>query len=267
MNIIVCVKQVVDPEAPPASFKVDTAGGAMQTPATVSQVIDPYGEFAVEAALQIKDVQPETVITALALGVSHARDVVKKPLSMGADELVLLEDPAFADSDSLSTATALAAAIKKIGQYDLVLVGREASDWNSGQVGSGLAEMLDLPAVTLVQKVEVSGGSATVQKLTADGYDVLEVKLPALLTVSNEVGEPRYPTIRGIMAAKKKEPTVWSAADIGVASSEIGAAGRRAKMMRLFQPVIESQVEIIAGDTPEEAGANLAAKLREEKVI
>jgi len=267
MNVIVCVKQVVDPEAPPASFKVDAANSAMQTPPTVSQVIDPYGEFAVEAALKIKDANPDTKVTALALGVTHARDVVKKPLSMGADELVLLEDEAFAGGDSWATAYALAEAIKKIGEYDLILMGREASDWNSGQVGSGVAELLGLPSVTLVQKIDAADGKATVQKITADGYDVVDVTLPALLTISNEIGEPRYPTIKGIMAAKKKEPNVWSTSDIGVDAAKVGNAGRRVVMAKIFQPVIEGDVEIITGDTPEEAGANLAAKLREDKII
>lgn len=267
MNIIVCVKQVVDPEAPPASYKVDAASNAMVTPPGVSQIIDPYGEYAVEAALKIKDAAPDTKITALTMGVSHQRDVVKKPLSMGCDELVLLEDEAFANSDSFATAYVLAEAIKKIGEYDLVLCGREASDWNSGQVGSGLADLLGLPSVTLVKNIAPEDGKAKVEKMVADGYDVVETTLPALLTISNEIGEARYPTIKGIMGAKKKEPTVWSAADIGLDAAQVGGAGRRTKMQKLFQPVEESQVEIISGDTPEEAAVNLAVKLSQDKII
>jgi electron transfer flavoprotein beta subunit len=134
-------------------------------------------------------------------------------------------------------------------------------------VGSGIAEILGLPSVTLAKKVEVADGKAKVERVTADGYQVVEVSLPALITVSNELGEPRYATIKGIMAAKRKEPVVWKPADIGVEASQIGAAGRRTKMLKLFQPVREGECEIIEGESLEEAGANLAAKLREAKLL
>jgi electron transfer flavoprotein beta subunit len=266
MNMIVCVKQVIDPEAPPASFKIDPATNKVVPPLGVPPVVDPYGEYAVEAALKIKDALGGK-ITALSLGINLLRDVIKKPLSMGADELILLEDDAFIEGDSWATAYALAMAIKKIGEYDIILCGREASDSNAGQVGSGIAETLGLPSVTLAKKIDVTDGKARVERVTADGYEVVEVSLPALITVSNEIGEPRYPTIKGIMAAKKKEPIIWKPADIGVEVSQIGAAGRHAKLVRLFQPVREGKCEIIAGENPEDAAVNLALKLREVKVL
>jgi len=266
MNMIVCVKQVIDPEAPPATFKIDSATNKVVPPQGMSPVVDPYGEYAVEAALKIKDALGGK-ITAISLGTKQLRDVVKKPLSMGADELILLEDEAYDEGDSWSTAYALAMAIKKVGEYDLVFCGREASDWNAGQVGSGIAEILGLPSVTLVKKIDITDGKAKVERLTDDGYDVVEVSLPALLTISNEIGEPRYPTIKGIMAAKKKDPIIWAPADLGVESAQIGAAGRRVKMLKLFQPVHEGKVEIIEGESPEEAAVNLALKLREAKVL
>ena len=266
MNMIVCVKQVIDPEAPPATFKIDSATNKVVPPQGMSPVVDPYGEYAVEAALKIKDALGGK-ITAISLGTKQLRDVVKKPLSMGADELILLEDEAYDEGDSWSTAYALAMAIKKIGEYDLVFCGREASDWNAGQVGSGIAEILGLPSVTLVKKIDITDGKAKVERLTDDGYDVVEVSLPALLTISNEIGEPRYPTIKGIMAAKKKDPIIWAPADLGVESAQIGVAGRRVKMLKLFQPVHEGKVEIIEGESPEEAAVNLALKLREAKVL
>lgn len=267
MNIIVCVKQVLDPEAPPASFKIDASANRVVPPQGVSPVVDPYGENAVEAALRIKDAQGGGKVTAISLGTNLLREVIKKPLSMGADELILLEDDAFADGDSWSTAYALAMAIKKIGQFDLILCGREASDWNAGQVGLGIAEILGLPSVTLAKKIDIKDGKLVVKRGTADGYELIEVPLPALITVSNEVGEPRYPTIKGIMAAKKKQPVVWKPADIGVEPSKVGAAGRRVKMMKLFQPVREGKCEIVGGESPEEAGANLAVRLRQAKVL
>ncbi len=266
MNMIVCIKQVIDPEAPPASFKIDAASNKVVPPQGVSPVIDPYAEYGVEAALKIKDAQGGK-ITALSLGTNQLRDIVKKPLAMGADELVLLEDEAFDGGDSWSTAYALAMAIKKIGEYDIIFCGREASDWNAGQVGSGIAEILGLPSVTLVKKIESADGKAKLERITDDGYEVVEVSLPCVVTVSNEIGEPRYPTIKGIMGAKKIEPIIWKPADIGVETSQIGAQGRHIKLQKLFQPVREGKCEIIEGESPEEAAANLAAKLREVKVL
>ncbi len=266
MNMIVCFKQVIDPEAPPASFKVDTSANKVVPPPGVPPVISPFDEQAIEAALRIKDAQGGK-ITAITLGINLLRDVVKKPLSMGADELVLLEDEAFTEGDGWSTAYALAMAIKKIDEYDLIFCGRQAADWDAGQVGSGIAEILGVPSVTLAKKIDVVDGKARVERVTPDGYDVVEVPLPALITVSNELGEARYPTIKGIMTAKRKEPIIWKPADIGVDPSQLGAPGRRTKLLRLFQPVREGKCEIVEGETPEEAAVNLAAKLRETKVL
>ena len=178
MNMIVCCKQVIDPEAPPASFKIDTASNKVVPPQGVPPVISPFDENAVEAALKIKGAQGGK-ITAISLGINLLRDVVKKPLSMGADELVLLEDEAFVEGDSWTTAYALAMAIKKIGEYDIILCGRQASDWDAGQVGSGIAEILGLPCVTLAKKIDITDGKARVERVTPDGYDVIEVSLPA----------------------------------------------------------------------------------------
>ena len=266
MNMIVCVKQVIDPEAPPASFKVDAASNKVVPPPGVPPVISPFDENAVEAALRIKDAHGGK-ITVLSLGINLLREVVKKPLSMGADELILLEDEAFADGDSWSTAYALAMAIKKIDDYDLVFCGRQAADWDAGQVGSGIAEILGLPGVTVARKVDVTDGKARVERVTTDGYEVVEVSLPALITVSNELGEARYPTMRGIMAAKKIEPIIWKPADIGVESSQAGMAGRHTKLLKLFQPVREGKCELVEGESPEEAGVTLALKLREAKLL
>jgi electron transfer flavoprotein beta subunit len=266
MNIIVCVKQVIDPEAPPSSFKIDASTSKVVPPQGVPPVISTFDEYAVEAALRIKEAVGGKV-TALSLGVNLLREVVKKPLAMGADELILLEDPAFTDSDSWSTALALSTAIKKIGQFDLILCGRQAADWDSGQVGSGIAELLGLPSVTLARKVEIVDGKAKVERVIPDGYEVIELSLPALVTLSNEHPAPRYPNIKGIMAAKKIEPIVWKPADIGIDPSKIGASGRQAKLLKLFQPVRDTKCEIMQGETPEEAAANLAVKLREAKVL
>lgn len=264
VNMIVCIKQVPDPEAPPSAFKV--VANKMTVAPDVKPVIGQYDEFALEAALKVKD-KVGGKITALCLGNKLARDVVKKALAVGADELILLEDEAFEEGDSWSTAYALAMAIKKIGKYDLVFCGRQDSDWGYMQVGLGIAEILGIPAVSLARKVEVTDGKARVEKVIPDGYQVIEVQLPALVTVTSEAGALRYAPLKGIMAASKKQPTVWKPADIGLDPSQVGAAGRRIKVAELFQPVKEVKCEIIEADTPAEAGAKLAVRLREAKLI
>ncbi len=266
MNIVVCIKQVSDPEAPPSSFKIDPATNKVVPPPGMPPVISTFDEYAVEAALRIKE-KVGGKITAISLGMGLLRDVVKKPLSMGADDLVLLEDPAFIDGDSWSTAYALSLAIKKIGQVDLVLCGRQAADWDAGQVGSGIAEILGLPSVTIARKIEVEGNKAKVERVIPDGYEVVEVSLPAVITLSNEHATPRYPNVKGIMMAKRKEPIVWKPADIGADPAKIGGAGRRAKLLKLFQPVRDSKCEVVTADTPEEAAVKLAQRLRESKVL
>jgi electron transfer flavoprotein beta subunit len=267
MNIIVCVKLVPDPEAPPASFKVDSAANKMVLAQGVAQVISPFDEQAVEAALRVKDALKGGKITVLTMGMGLPRDVAKKPLAMGADELVILEDPAFEGGDSWSTAYALAMAIKKIGAFDLIFCGRQAADWDAGQVGSGIAEILGIPSVTVAKKIEVKDGKAVVERVVADGFEVIETELPALITVSNELGEARFAPLKGIMAAAKKQPIVWKPADIGADPSKIGAAGRRTKLVKLFQPVKEGKCEIIEGENAADAAVKLALRLREAKVI
>jgi electron transfer flavoprotein beta subunit len=266
MHIVVCVKEVPDPEAPPSSFKIDTTNNKVLLPPDVSPVLDPYSEYALEAALRLKEAYGGA-ITAISLGPDLNREVIKKPLSMGADELILLEDEAFADGDSWSTGYALAMAIKKLGDYQLVLCGRQAADWDAGQVGTAVAEILELPAITVARKIDISDGKARVERVTDDGYEVIESVLPAVVTVSNEIGQPRYPTIRGIMAAKKKQSTVWKPADIGAEPSQVGAAGRRSRLVKLFKPHREGKCEIIPGETAEDAAANLADRLRQEKLL
>ena len=265
MNIIVCVKQVIDPEAPPSSFQIDTATNKAEMRGA-APVIDPYGEYAVEAALKIKD-SSGGKITSITMGSNLLREVVKKPLAMGADELILLEDEAYEGADSWSTAYALAAAVKKVSDYDIILCGREASDTNAGQTGLGIAGLLGLSCVTLARKVDINNSAARIERVTTAGYEVVEVPLPVMVTVSNEIGEPRYPTIKGIMAAKKIDPIVWKLADIGAEAAMIGGAGRRSVTQQLFQPVFEGKCEIAEGDTPEEAAVNLALKMREAKIL
>lgn len=259
MNMIVCVKQVVDPETPAASFKIDPEAKRAVAAKDKGMVINPFDENAVEAALKVKDATGGTV-KILSMGRESAKDVIKHSLAMGGDEGYQLTDPAFIDSDAYATAANIAEAIKKIGDYDIVFCGRQEADWDAGQVGSGIAEILGIPSVTAIKKIEVSDGKATVERVLADGYETIEVPLPALFTVSNEIGEPRYATLKGIMAAAKKQVTNWSSADVPPAQA-------RSHMLKIFIPVHEGECEFIEGETPEEAGTNLATKLREAKLL
>jgi len=204
VDIIVTLKQVPDPEAPKESFRIDDTAMKILNPANVDPVINGFDENAIEAALQMREAVGGKVV-AISMGEEGATRALKQALAMGVDEGVLLHDAAFANADATSTAYVLAEAIKKIGTYQLILCGRQASDWDQAQVPAGIAEFLGLPSVTAVQKVEPQGDMIRVQRLLEDGYEVLDVRPPCLVTVSNEANKPRYPTLKGIMAAGKRK--------------------------------------------------------------
>jgi electron transfer flavoprotein beta subunit len=266
MDIIVTIKQVPDPEAPKESFRIDEAAKKILHPANVDPVINGYDENAIEAALQIKEASGGKV-TAVCMGEEGAARALKQALAMGVDEAILLHDAAFAESDAASTAYVLAEAIKKIGTYDLILCGRQASDWDQAQVPVGIAEFLNVPSVTAVQKVTPQSATVRVERLLEDGYEVVDLPLPCLVTVSNEANRPRYPTLKGIMAAGKKKIPTWNAAEIGVDTAKTGKAGALTTVTKLYIPRFEGKCEFIEGETPEEMGEKLALRLRELKII
>jgi len=264
IKIAVLAKQVIDPEMPMAAFRIDSDAKKVDTPATIPPVVNGFDENAVEDASQIKDSQ-EATVTVISSGSEFALDVMKKPLSMGADDLVLLQDEAFSNTiDSFVTAQLLAAAIRKLDGFDLVICGRQASDWDNAQVPLGVAELLGMACISLGKKVDVQDGKVRVERIIPDGYEVVEASLPALVTVSNELGQPRYPTLRGIMAATRKKPTIWSAADLGLDASD---SVPRIILRDLFVPVSDRECEIIEGEDAADSGRLLALKLREDKVI
>lgn len=266
MELIVCLKQVPDPEAPPESFKIDPDAKTILPPPDFSPVISTFDEIALEAALRVKDSHGGK-ITALSLGNNFVPDVIKKPLAVGADELILLEDASFEDGDAWSTSYALAEAIKKIGHYDLIFCGRQASDWDYGLVGTGIAELLGLPCVTLAKKVDVADRTVTVERVVGDGFEIIEAPMPCLITVSNELGELRFARLKGVKRAEKMQPTVWKPEDMGIDLSKIGSRGRLTKLNKLFRPVREAQCEIIGGEDVVEAAVNLSMRLREAKIL
>jgi len=266
MNIIVCIKQILDPEMPPAKFKIDAQARKVIAPEGIPLVISPFDEQAVEAALRIKDAQ-EAKVTAITMGGQSAKDAVKHVLAMGVDEGIVLSDEAFDGSDSFSTAYVLSQAIQKAGEYDLILCGRQAADWDAGQVGSIVAEELGIPVVTLARKVDATGGTVRVERVIPDGHEVVEAPLPAVVTVSSELGQARLPTGRGIVMAARKSIPVWSAQDIGCDVSRVGAGAARGEVVALTLPTHERKGEIVSGETGAQAAVNLALKLRENRII
>jgi electron transfer flavoprotein beta subunit len=261
VNVIVCIKQVLDPEAPTSAYKVDNETKRM-TQKGVPPVMSPFDENALEAALRIKDAH-EAQITVLSMGRNLSKAVLRKSLAAGADNLILLEDDVFDNLDSYTTASIMAAAIKKIGEYDIILAGMQAADWNAGIVGSGIAEILGIPSVTVAREVELTDSKVKVKRVTPDGYEVIETSLPALITVSNELGELRATALKEIMAAQKKPLTTWNAGDLGIDPSKLS----RIELLSLSIPQKESRCEMLSGETEEESGANLALKLRETQII
>jgi len=262
LRMIVCAKQVLDPETPSSVFRIDSAAKRAIPPPGADPVVNGFDEIAVEAALRIKASVGGT-IAVVSMGRSFAMDVIKKPLAMGADELILLQDDAFDTVDSFIAANVLAAAVRKIGQFDIILCGRQASDWDNAQVPLGLAELLDLPCLPFAKTLELKNGSIRIQRVTPDGEETLEAPLPAVVTVSNEFGEPRAPNIKGIMAATRAKPTVWGLADLNVDLNTLA----RSELVDLFIPARETRCEIIQGEDDTDVGRKLALKLREAKLI
>ncbi len=263
IKIIVCAKQVPDPEGPPSSFEIDAAERRV-TARGIPPVINPFDENALEAAIRIKEAAGAE-ITLLSLGKGISRAVILKAVAAGADASLLVEGEALdaAMLDSFATARLLAAAITKAGAYDLILCGRQAADTNAGLVGLGLAHILGIPAITLAQKIETEGSKVVVERVLPDGYEVVETALPALITVSGEVGDLRYPSLQAIKAAKALSQTVLSPADLGLDPSGLG----HIETTSLAAPSRERRCMLADGDTPEEAGRKLAQLLRQDKVI
>jgi electron transfer flavoprotein beta subunit len=266
MNIIVCIKQILDTAIPVRLYKVDPTINRVIVQKDFNLIVSDYDRNAMEAALQIKDKEGGKV-TVLSLGAKSAFDAIRECIAMGADEGILLNDPAFDDANVFATAYSISQAIKKIGAFDLVLCGRQEGDWDAGQVGTGIATFLDLPFATTAASIESKDGKIEVQRVVSDGRDIVELPLPALVTVSNEIGAPRYPVLKRVMAAKKKEVPVWTVQDIGADPNMIGPAAIRAKIVNLSVPVQEAKCEYVTGETPEQAGANLAMKLKAVKLI
>lgn len=260
MNIVVCVKYVPDAQAD----RTFNASDNTTDRENVDGLLSELDEYAVEAALKIVEAG-EGEVTVVTVGPDQAADAIKKALQMGADKGVHVKDDAIHGSDAPATSLVLAKAIEKLGQPDLVITGMASTDGTMGVVPAMLAERLGLPAVTYAAELTVEGGTATIRRDGDVSTQTIEATLPALVSVTDQINEPRYPSFKGIMAAKKKPVEQWSLGDLGVDASQVGldAAWTKVDSFAARPPRTQGTIVTDEGD----GGTKLAAFLAERKFI
>jgi len=244
MNIIVCIKQV--PETTKVKINPETNTLIREG---VKSIINPFDMYAIEEAIRLKE-RFGGKVTVITMGPPQAESALREAISMGADEAVLICDRAFAGSDTWATSFTLASAIKKIGDYNLIICGKQASDGDTAQVGPGISVHLDIPQVTYVKKIEeITDKKARVERMTEEGYEVIEAPLPLLISVVKEINEPRIPSLRGMLKAKKAEIKSLGTKDIAVDSEQVGLKGSPTQVVKIFTPVPRKGGQILQGDT------------------
>jgi electron transfer flavoprotein beta subunit len=261
MTIVVCLKQV--PDTTNVRINPETKTLIREG---VESIINPFDCYALEEGVRLKERHGGKVI-ALSMGPPQAEAALREAISLGADEAVLLSDRAFAGSDTLATSYALAQAIRKMGKIDLILCGKQAIDGDTAQVGPGIAVHLGLPQITYVRKIEaIENNILRAERLNEDGYDVLEVTLPAMLTVVKEINEPRIASLKGKMAAKKAAIPTWTAADIGANPDRIGLEGSPTMVVEIFTPPPRQGGKMLTGEAPQVA-ADAIRELRQMGIL
>ncbi|MCU0589064.1 MAG: electron transfer flavoprotein subunit beta/FixA family protein [Syntrophobacteraceae bacterium] len=261
MHIVVCIKQVPDAK----NVRIDPNTNTLVRQG-VESIINPFDLFAVEAALKIKDADPATRVTVVTMGPPQADEALRETISRGVDDAVLLSDRAFAGADTWATSTTLAAAVRKLGSVDLILCGKQAVDGDTAQVGPEMATFLDIPYATFVKKIEkLEDGSFRVTRQTDEGAEVWKMPSPALLTVIKEVGEPRLPSLRHKMRAKKAEIPVWGVAALGLDPEKVGLSGSYTQVVRVFSPPRRGSRVMLEGALDEQV-EQLYRYLKEAKV-
>jgi len=256
MNILVCIKQVPDTK----DVRLDPETNTMSREG-VESIMNPFDRHALEEAVRIKEEFGGSV-TALSMGPPQAEAVLREAISCGADEGVLVSDRAFAGADTWATSYTLAKAAENLGSFDLILCGKQAIDGDTAQVGPGLACRLGIPYVTCVQRVSgIDNTSMQVERMMDDGYDVVRLPLPALLTVVKDINEPRVPSLKGKMKAKKAVIQSLTAADINAEEQCIGLAGSPTKVVKVFTPPPRGNRTVLSG-TPEEQVMQLVEELK-----
>lgn len=244
MNIIVCIKQV--PETTEVRINPETNTLIREG---VKAIINPFDMYAIEESVRLKE-KFGAKVTVITMGPPQADAALREALSMGADEGILVCDRAFAGSDTWATSYTLSAAIKKIGQYDLILCGKQASDGDTAQVGPGIATHLDIPQVTYVKKIEeVKENLIRVERMMEEGFEIIEVSIPCLFTVVKEINEPRIPSLKGMIRAKSAKITLWTQKELNLDSKSIGLLGSPTQVVKIFTPAQRQGGQIISGET------------------
>jgi len=261
MKILVCVKQVPDTN----EVKIDPVKGTLIRDG-VPSILNPDDANALEAALTIKDENPGTTVSVITMGPPQATEMLRECLGMGADEAYLLSDRAFGGADTCATSTTIAAGIKKVGDVDIIFAGRQAIDGDTAQVGPQVAQRLDIPVVTYVQDIKLGDGNVTVQRQLEDGYEVIEVQTPCLLTAVKELNQPRYMSIYNIMDAFEKEIPVWNHVDVNLDPADCGLNASPTQVFRSFTPEPKGKGEMLSGSVGEMTGT-LVGKLKEKHII
>lgn len=267
MHLVVCLKQILDPEVPPSDFRLDPSGKAPAS-GIASQVISIFDENALEVALQIREGAGEGKITALCIGQDSSTDALRKALSMRADEAILIRQDDFPGLDTYATARILAAAIRKLEPADLVLCGRESGDWYGGQVGAFLAVELGRPYTALVAGAKKQDGEWRLRRQADDGWETIACSSPAVVSVTNDDHNlPRIPKVRDNMLAFRKTVPAWSALDLGLQPAQVRGPNADLELEKLYIPKTESHCEIVTGDNSEAKAERLVTKLISLHVI
>jgi len=261
MNVVVCIKQV------PGKFKVDIdpQSGALIKGGS-DNIINPFDQNALEEALRLKEKHGGKV-SAVSMGPSQAAESLREAIALGADEAILLSDPAFERSDTWATAHILSLGIRKLGQPDLIICGRQTIDGETGQVGPELAEMLGIPFVSCVSRIEgVAEGRVKMQRMADEGHHIVEMQLPGAISVVKEINVPRLPSLRGLMQAKKTAITVWNGQELGLDPARVGSQGSPLRTVRVSRPQRSAQGEMLQG-SPESQVDQLIEKLRQSRIL
>lgn len=262
MKIIVCVKQVPDTN----EVRIDPVKGTLIRDG-VPSILNPDDANALEAALKLKDENEGTIVNVITMGPPQATYMLRECLAMGADNAYLLSDRAFGGADTCATSTTIAEGIKKIGHADIIFAGRQAIDGDTAQVGPQVAQRLNLPVVTYVEDVELLDGKCRVKRQLEDGYEMIEVQTPCLLTCVNELNVPRYMSIGGIVDAYNKEITVWNHENVGLDPKDCGLNASPTQVFRSFTPETKGKGEMISAGSVSEMASVLVKKLEEKHII
>lgn len=260
-RIVVCIKQSLDV----TQLKVDAATRRLITTGVPRKISD-FDKNALEEAIRLREKLGGEVIVAT-VGLEEAKTELREALAMGADKAYLLSDPSFEGSDTLAISRILTEAIKKMGPFDLILCGEASIDSFTGQVGSRLAERLNIPQVTYVRKFSLNGDLVVAERSLEDCYEMVKAKLPALLTVTGEINEPRVISLLAIMKASKKDLTIWNAEDLNISKEGVGEAGSAIQVVEILAPKVERKKVVIKAETAEEVAEKLAKTLLQEGVI